>query len=83
MPGSQHHTSDQFSIDKSIGSLPEKYLELKKEIAKGLDPEVLIKSWREVLEGLEKMTNESAKLGPEVRLYSDLRINTLEAKARC
>jgi hypothetical protein len=55
------------SVNKSAGSLPEKYLELKKEIAKGLDPEVLTKSWREVLEGLEKMTNESAKMGPEVR----------------
>jgi len=47
-------------------SLPEKYLDLKKEIAKGLDPDVLRKSWGEVLEALEKMTSESAKSGPDV-----------------
>ena len=60
------HTSDKPTIDKSVGTLPDKYLALKKEIAQGLDPEVLTRSWREVLQALEKMTSESAKMGPEV-----------------
>ena len=53
-------------LEESVGHLPEKYLELKKNLAVDLDPEVLSKSWGEVLEALEKMTSESAKLGPEV-----------------
>lgn len=60
--------SDKPKIDLSISTLPEKYGNLKKELAKNLDPEVLAKSWGEVLDALQKMTNESAKKGPEVRM---------------
>ena len=72
--GQKHHTTDPLitSFNKAARNLPEKYLALKKEIASGLNPNVLRKSWAEVLEALEKMTSESAKLGPEVRLSENL-----------
>jgi len=53
-------------LEKATGDLPEKYLELKKDLAKDLDPDVLKKSWIEVLEALKKMTSETAQLGQEV-----------------
>jgi len=49
----------------AIPALPDKYLELKKEIAKDLNPDILSKAWKEILDALEKMTDEAAKAGPE------------------
>jgi hypothetical protein len=57
---------------EAIPALPEKYLELKKELAKGLNPDILSKAWKEVLEALEKMTSETAKAGPEVSEFNSL-----------